>query len=166
MTLPLAGSIRICSEARKGIPRMTSLSCRGATMSSAGLLLSQSCSGTRTLLTTFLLTSTPWGFMGSWMRKGGVGWVGIACSSTLSADIKSIVAPLSTREEDISVFLIMVTILIVGTEGREYSESESDSTTEASRALTDSFLASFFFSASILSGQSLDMWPALILRHQ
>src|ERR1700685_417822 len=100
------------------------------------------------------------------MRTGGVGWVGIACFSTLSEDIKLIVAPQSTREVGMSVFSIIVAILIVGTERREYSESESDSTTVASNALTLSFLTSFFFSASILSGQSLDMCPALALRHQ
>src|SRR5438046_2583176 len=127
---------------------MTSLFCRGATRSSTGLVLSHFSSGMWTLLTTFLLTSTPWGFMGSWMCTGGVGWVGIACLLTLSEDIRLMVAPQSTREEDILVSSMIVATLIVGTEGQEYSESESDSTTEASRALTASFLTSFLFSSS------------------
>ena len=77
--------------------------------------------------------------MGSWIRTGKAGWVGIACSSTLSEDIRLMVAPQSTSEEGMSAFSITVASLMVGTEEQEYSESESDSTM-APNALTDSFL--------------------------
>src|SRR5436190_6316561 len=164
MSFPCAGSIRIFSDARKGIPRMASCSCNGATTNSAGLQLSHFSAGMMTLLTTFLLTSVPWGFIGSHIRIGGIGRVGIACFSTLSDEMTLMVAPQSARDEGNSTFRIVVPSLIVGTEEQEYSESESDSTT-VSNALTDSFFTPFAFSDSNLSGQPVATWSTLILRH-
>ena len=66
------------------------------------------------------------------------------------------VAPQSTSEEGMAVLSIIVASLIVGTEGRVYSESESDSTM-APNALIDSFLTSFAFSAYGKSGQFVEM---------
>lgn len=101
--------------------------------------------------------------MDSYIRTGGIGWIGIVCFLTLSEDITLIVASQSMSEEGMIIFSIIVASLIVGTEEWGYSESESDSIM-APNAQIDSFLISFAFSASGKSEQFLEMCSTLILR--
>ena len=89
--------------------------------------------------------------MGSRIHTGGADRVDIAYFSTLSEDIKLMMASQSTSEEGMALFSIIVASLIVGTEERGYSESESDSAM-ALNALADSFLISFAFPISGKSG--------------
>jgi hypothetical protein len=55
--------------------------------------------------------------MDSWIYIGGIEWIDIIYFSILSEDIRLMMISLSIREEDISIFSIIMIILIVGIEG-------------------------------------------------